>query len=695
MSGSAAVLNQAVQRRVRDASAALFSAMAAADRAGLLDQQEMYQLRVLHKSGGRRRLPSDRAARATERNMKAKTQDLLERLHTAGLAIEIQPETGGAEKPNPESGDGQRENRSRGGTPTGESVRRFVLEGDLVGEKHRPVHRSRPAIDELTDEQRAELALRHDLMLRIEGGTPIADALNRLGIDRPREWVKRLRKNYRKDGLLGLMDGRWANGSPRLPDEVRAITLHCYRRLRGAGPKAIAAEVERICTERKLPVPSEPWVKWFIGNLPRWVARVREGGMEAWERQDAPRVPYDRTRYANQDWQIDHCRADIWVRVEGSDGNWIAAQVWVTAIMDVHSRAIMSVVVSTKTPDAWTTAIALRKAILAKPHPEWRMRGIPEVLVLDHGKDFKAHSVAATVKALGIQLSFCPPHYPNLKAQIERWFGTLQRGLYARLPGYKGDHMKSEGAAAKRVRDLLTLPRLREETERWIVNAYHAHPHEGLSRGKDDEHTPAQVWEETVRLYEREAKELDALLLKSDKVVTIQRGAVTLRINGQQKRIYVARELAMRAGQKVRLRYNPEDTESLLVYEHDTGKLIVEAWLLGACHTWRDVKRWRTEGRRYIQGVEKRLEAYMQEVDVEDRRSTRNWDDARKLARGDGKGRVNTRSGGGSVPSQISESKPARKSASSAKQSRTVMPQPNAEVLSLLGYMEKKARGAA
>jgi hypothetical protein len=109
----------------------------------------------------------------------------------------------------------------------------------------------------------------------------------------------------------------------------------------------------------------------------------------------------------------------------------------------------------------------------------------------------------------------------------------------------------------------------------------------------------------TVRLRMPESEDaLNLMLLKSDKERTVRNTGLTFRFGdsgAEDERIYWAPELTFHIGEKVRLRYNPEDRASILVYSAATDRYICEAWLMGdedSRYTIADVQKARSEFRR-------------------------------------------------------------------------------------------------
>jgi putative transposase len=332
------------------------------------------------------------------------------------------------------------------------------------------------------------------------------------------------------------------------------------------------------------------------------------------------------TTHANQRWQIDHSRLDIWVRIRDGE-QWVPEQVWLSLVLDAHARAIPGFVLSTKHPDAWTVALLMRSAILPKKRPGWNVRGIPEVVQPDNGKDFHSHAVEVSFAYLGIRLEFDPPYYPNMKGKIERFFLTLDRGCLRALPGHMEAIGRSMTAAKKHVDTLLTRKQLLNEIETYIVDEYHTRTHSETGR------KPGEHWEQTVRLRMPESVDaLNRMLLKCDETRKVNRVGVDFTYKGRGGD-YWAPALVELIGREVQIRFNPEDWQSILLYDNFTGEYICEAWLMGqpnSKYTHEDMKAVRNQFRA---GLVDRLEDYTKEIHEEDRREARKaeWEEAKRL----------------------------------------------------------------
>ena len=472
------------------------------------------------------------------------------------------------------------------------------------------------------------------LVMLIDGGLSVSEAIKELGVKRPRRTVQDLVTRYRKDGNIGLKDKRWSAVKPKrvMIGEVEDITLAWFYERSAAGYRAIAELTAETCRERGLPIPSQSSVKKFLRALPKSVQLARKGkkGLEKWQQEGASVVEQKKTSFSNELWQGDHTPPKIWSR-QKIKGGWEPVKVYLSAFIDDYSRAVPGFIVSTKHYDAWTIAILSHLAIKRKENPGWLVSGLPVQIESDQGADWIGENVQTNWQSLGINAVIDPPRYPNLKGKVERWFRFLDSNCLRKLPGHYDAIGGTEGAAWNHVNELLTLEQLREEITKWIVNVYHRKIHGDTGR------KPIELWEETVHLRPVENEDdLNILLLKYDKERTILNSGIRMTLSDKRHRYWTPDfdELWRR---RVKIRYNPEDTESVLLYCAATGEFLCEAWDMRAenpKYTYEDVKKARWEEKRYLRGIQIRTKEYFKDVLANDRvvEQQKEWVEAREIA---------------------------------------------------------------
>lgn len=119
----------------------------------------------------------------------------------------------------------------------------------------------------------------------------------------------------------------------------------------------------------------------------------------------------------------------------------------------------------------------------------WAMFGGVSTIACDTGPAFRSNEFMSSVKALGADVVFPPVKIPELRARIERLFGTFASGLMPNLsgrtfsnPAERGDY-DSEGQTSLDDDDLLKI------LVCYVVDYYHNRPHRGLGG-----QTPANRW---------------------------------------------------------------------------------------------------------------------------------------------------------------------------------------------------------
>lgn len=276
---------------------------------------------------------------------------------------------------------------------------------------------------------------------------------------------------------------------------------------------------------------------------------------------------------------------------------------WITAWMDAHSRAIVGFCLS-KQPDSFTIGLALRHACLPKSNPDYVPYGIPEMVYIDNGKDYRGHYLSGNTwkerhygkidlnqetkiildgfetkiglfNELNIKTKFAKPY--NAKAKlIERWFKTLEEQFCQFQPGWTGrnpQHRPEKLKAEMENGDCLTLEEFYPHLENYIVNEYHRNPHRGL---KDI--SPNTAWKKHLkrgwqpRTYNNE-RIFDFLLLEEEKRYVSNSGIQL------KNKFYVNDELILRAYHEwVEVRYHPYDHSMIHVFKEGQYLCSVEAY---------------------------------------------------------------------------------------------------------------------
>lgn len=263
----------------------------------------------------------------------------------------------------------------------------------------------------------------------------------------------------------------------------------------------------------------------------------------------------------NAIWHIDSMECPIWVVPEGSTTEVVKP--WLVTVEDGYSRRIMSVLLTMSRPTSKDVVVAVADAIRVKQLSVegGEVGGVPEVVHTDNGSEFKNNVLSQGLARLGIRRKFSYPYLKHLNGKVERLQQTIQRQLFARLPGY------SQGPKSLSRKDIygeeiavLGERALLAYLLDWVEEYNSTHPHSALGG-----QSPNQVWcadQTPIRRADPEAVRLSMLEAAGTRKV----GARGVFFNN---RYFTAPELAPLVGQKVTLRFMPHDESFVEVFFED------------------------------------------------------------------------------------------------------------------------------
>ncbi|MCC9312322.1 DDE-type integrase/transposase/recombinase [Kitasatospora sp. RB6PN24] len=337
-----------------------------------------------------------------------------------------------------------------------------------------------------------------------------AEELTAIGFKKvSRTTVQKMRLDYRKHGLWGLVDHRTTRTSVpagRTDERVVDAVKEAIRRRRGRSKgtvKALFPVAARILAERhgeEVATCSQATFYRLVAALtdPREDIHGRGDGVPG-PREGRAFTPTVALRLGEQ-VQIDTTRLDVLAVFD--DGTLGRPEL--TIAIDVATRAILAAVLrphSTKAVDA-----ALLLAEMATPHParpSWpdarfdrspllhrdaliaaderlaqaaaRPVVVPETIVVDRGKVYLSETFTAACRTLGISVQPAPPHTPTAKGIVERTFGSLNTLLWQHVPGYTGPNVTQRGRDVEK-HACYSVPQLQDILDEWLVHWHHRPP---------------------------------------------------------------------------------------------------------------------------------------------------------------------------------------------------------------------------
>ncbi|CAA2145168.1 hypothetical protein [Methylobacterium bullatum] len=336
-------------------------------------------------------------------------------------------------------------------------------------------------------------------------------------------WFARLEK--RGWWPASLRDGRYRSGcrTPRITGE--ALRLLVMTGARYATPERptirnlyrdLKASVDEfnlgLAEEERILCPSEEALRLYVAGLGRFHVYAGRFGIEKAKLRFAAITsgvavtrPYERIEIDS--WLVDLqgilTVVGLWDRLDGKVRREVARMQFCAAI-DVATKVIVGACLS----ETATTAAALKVLRMAVSNKRayadavgavlpWDQHGLFDEVDVDAGSQFNNPEFIGAVAMLGQSPNFPSGGVPLLRGTIESFFRTVGMQLVARLPGKTFNNVvdrrvyNAEGRACIETSELASL------LTRWIVDAYHGSPHDGLAG-----ETPHDAWNRCVRLYD-------------------------------------------------------------------------------------------------------------------------------------------------------------------------------------------------
>jgi putative transposase len=190
----------------------------------------------------------------------------------------------------------------------------------------------------------------------------------------------RLLSAYRYKGLAGLSrKPRRDAGGRRVVSEIlrKVIEGLCLQK-----PKPTLSWVHRkvheYCTKEGIPAPSYSVVWRIYEDIPGEHKVFAHEGDKAYKHEYGIIHRWSASA-PNEIWQCDHKQLSIF----GRDLRGRVGPLWLTAVEDDYSRAVMGYYLGIEAPSSKRVAISLRQAIWYKSEEAWPVCGIPEKFFSD------------------------------------------------------------------------------------------------------------------------------------------------------------------------------------------------------------------------------------------------------------------------------------------------------------------------
>ena len=276
--------------------------------------------------------------------------------------------------------------------------------------------------------------------------------------------------------------------------------------------------------------------------------------------------------------EIDHTKLPLFI-VDAENRMPIGTP-WFTSAIDKYSGIVLGYYASFEPPSYLSVMQCLLHTIKPKNYLHskylnvkntWDAYGLPEVIVVDNGKEFLSSHFEDACLSLGIVIQYCPPKMPWYKTAIERYFGSLNTQLLSNQPGKKFSDLMKQYDYDPKKNAVLSFQGLQEILHLFIVDIYNqsSHPEYNFPR--------SQVWSKALTEFPPALppsnQNLNVLLGRIVERKISRRGIEFLGL------IYNSSELArlrerVRTSSKTKVKYDPTDLSHVYVFERDNYQFL-------------------------------------------------------------------------------------------------------------------------
>lgn len=334
--------------------------------------------------------------------------------------------------------------------------------------------------------------------------------------------------------------------------------------------------------QAKLKHPSISTIRRRISVRDSYETEKARKGINAIRNKYKQVTKQSKPSYPLQRVEVDHTVLDLIVLDDSS--LLPIGRPTITSLLDVYTGYPLGIYIGFEPPSYTSVMNALLHAISPKTYVkdkyprvnnEWNAYGLPELLVMDNGKEFRSKHLEEACLQLGIETYYCPVKMPWYKGAVERHFRTINQQLIHQTPGTTFSNTVKKGDYDSTKKASIRFKALLEIFHKWLIDEYAQEYNSGV-RG-----APAVLWEKAFEHSPKPAipsSKLDwkVALMKLD-FGSIQRtGIRRLHLFYQSHELNLLKGKLKAKGKenRVKFKYDPNDLSKIYVYDEMDKKYI-------------------------------------------------------------------------------------------------------------------------
>ncbi|MBB4113205.1 putative transposase [Rhizobium sp. BK226] len=264
----------------------------------------------------------------------------------------------------------------------------------------------------------------------------------------------------------------------------------------------------------QLRIPCESTLRNRYAELPEMKRDLAHDGKDAAKRKWQPEHGGIDVIRAGERMEVDDHETDlhtilakmgVWKTMSKADRAKVKRiRLWISAGVDVASRSLAALYVSSRPPSMKSAMAVLEMATREKTDiarrlgcsTAWVQGGTMETIAVDSAAYFAHRPFRIAVNDMGSDLFLPPAGEAPWRGFIERWFGTFGHQMFNYFNGRTWSSSSEKGDYDSEAEADMIADQVAECMLRWAVDGYHNAPHSELNGA-----TPLNRWLELSRDY--------------------------------------------------------------------------------------------------------------------------------------------------------------------------------------------------